>query len=381
MASTMGRTIGILALFLALGAGASASAAPADSARLARAKDFIADEQWSRAVAELRAAAGDAKEKSRDEVLYWLAHSLNQAGDSAAALEAIQRLERDYPHSLWVKPARSLRLDIAVHFRRDDVLWWTAIAPPAPMALAAPPPAPPAAPSPGASLPPPPPPPPPLWVPRDFVPDLDLRIQALGSLMRTEAARAIPLLGEIALESGSEAEARRAVFVLAQSGRPEAQDTIVRIATQGAEPVKLAAVRELGRFGGPEVSQRLLQVYATGDEPLKRQVVVTLGDRSESPALLRIAESETDGHLRESAILALGRAGAGPQLRMLYDRVPADGRRPVLAALANARAEDALIDIAEHERDPSLREEAVRRLRLMGTPKARAWLQKSGRIR
>ena len=107
------RSVGGLLVALAFQAGAAAAAAP-DSARLGRAKDYIADEQWTRAIAELRAVVADPKDKSRDEALYWLAHSLNQAGDSAAAITTIRRLEREYPTSLWVKPAGSLRVDIAV---------------------------------------------------------------------------------------------------------------------------------------------------------------------------------------------------------------------------------------------------------------------------
>mgnify|MGYP003693646875 CR=1 FL=1 len=79
-------------------------------------------------------SCADPKDKSRDEALYWLAHSLNQAGDSAAAITTIRRLEREYPTSLWVKPAGSLRVDIAVHLQRSDVLWWMAAAAPAPPA-------------------------------------------------------------------------------------------------------------------------------------------------------------------------------------------------------------------------------------------------------
>ena len=131
------RGVGGLLVAFAIQAGAAAAAAP-DSARLGRAKDYIADEQWTRAIAELRTVVADPKEKSRDEALYWLAHSLNQAGDSAAAITTIRRLEREYPTSLWVKPAGSLRVDIAVHLQRSDVLWWMAVppAPPAPAAAA-----------------------------------------------------------------------------------------------------------------------------------------------------------------------------------------------------------------------------------------------------
>ncbi len=115
-------------------APASVEAAAPESKRLGRAKDFIADEQWARAIDELRLSVADAKEPRRDEALYWLAHSLNQSGDQAAAVETIGRLEREFPSSMWVKPARSLRIEIAVRLNRSDVLWWTAL-PPSPPAV------------------------------------------------------------------------------------------------------------------------------------------------------------------------------------------------------------------------------------------------------
>jgi HEAT repeat protein len=402
---------GVIGLMVALalqGSAVVSAAATPDSERLGRAKDYIADEQWTRAIAELRIAVEDAREKSRDEALYWLAHSLNQAGDPAAAIATIRRLEREFPASLWVKPAGSLRLDIAVHMQRSDVLWWTVSPPPPPAALAprapnAPPvavpapPAPPAPPSPASrtprapiaappalpapAAPPAPPVPPAAWLPEFYRPDTDLRIQALGSLMVTDSVRVIPILREIALAGGNPREASRAVFVLAQSGKAEARDTVLQIARIGAEPVRIAAVRELGRFAGPDISAELMQVYAAGNSPVKLQVVTSLGERSERGALLKIAESERDPHVKETAIVTLGQAGGGEQLRLLYQRAGRDAKRPIILGLFNARAEDELIRIAEQEKDPDLRAEALLRLRLLGTPKAREYLQEAGRIR
>ena len=119
------------------------------------------------------------------------------------AVEIIGRLEREYPASRWVKPARSLRIEIAQRLQRNDVLWYTAAPPPPP---AAPTPWSPATPvaAAGAAAPPAAPVPvPPLaaaargrttgassasaggsaahvWVPEGFFPDMDLRIQALA---------------------------------------------------------------------------------------------------------------------------------------------------------------------------------------------------------
>ena len=382
------RVLGAAALVAAFTTALGAEAP--ESQRLARAKDYIADEQWSRAIDELRVAISDAKESGKDEALYWLAHSEHQSGDSAAAVQTIRRLEQRYPKSLWVKPAYSLRIEIAQRLRRHDVLWWTASPPPprtpkvrrvppvepAPMpppALA--PAAPPVATTPAPPA--PPPAPPREWFTETYHPDTDLRIQALGSLIRTDADRVIPMLKKIALESSNPGEARRAVFVLAQSGRPDARSTVVEVAMNGPDSVRVAAVRELGRFGGAGLSKELLQVYTTSNNVrVKTEVVTSLGARAENVALLRIAQSESDRRLRDRAIVTLGQAGGGDQLQTLYARVAADAKRPIIMGLFHAGADDALIRIADRERDESIRQEVVVRLRLLGTPKALAYVDK-----
>lgn len=365
----------VLLMALALGTYASAEALAPESKRLGRAKDYIADEQWPRAIEELRAAVADPKEPRRDEVLYWLAHSLNQSGDQAAAVETIGRLERDFPSSMWVKPARSLRIEIAVRLNRRDVLWWTALPRPAPAVPVSPKPAPrsikPLA------------PPPPIWYSDTFDPDADLRVQALGALMKTDAEKVVPILGKIALESENPGPATRAVFMLAQSSLPEARETVMDLARAQTAPevVRLAAVRDLGRFGGPEASKDLLSLYATVTEPLKIQIVKSLGERAETLALVRIVESEKDGALRFSAMTGLGHAGGAEPLARMYKSASLKGRRPIIVGLFNARADVELIRIAETERDAELRKEALERLRLLGTPKAKEYLQTAGEKR
>jgi outer membrane biosynthesis protein TonB len=377
----------------------AAHARAVESKRMEHAKDLIADEQWVRAVDELKAAAADPKETNKDEALFWLAHSQNQAHDSAAAVETIRRLERDFPSSQWVKLAQSLRIEIAHRLQRNDLLWyWAAppVPPPAPAAAmptplppdappAAPPkPAPPAATTPRPSRTPkpiavPPTPvaapfPPAAWVPEGYLPDTDVRIQALASLIRTDASKVIPILKSIVLESGDTGEGRRALLVLAQSDRPEARATVIDVAKTGPEPARVAAVRELGRFGGPTVVNELMQVYATANERVKFQVVTALAARDAAPALMRIAQSETDLRVRDVAIVTLGEAGGRQQLEMLYAKAAADAKRPIIVGLFNAQAEDELIRIAEHEKDPAAREQALAHLRLLGTPKAKAYL-------
>jgi len=76
-----------LLVLLSLVMSATVMAGPApDSKRLAAAKDYIADEQWNRAIAELQIVAADAGDPNRDEALFWLAHSQHQVGDHMAGL-------------------------------------------------------------------------------------------------------------------------------------------------------------------------------------------------------------------------------------------------------------------------------------------------------
>jgi hypothetical protein len=388
-------------------------AALPESQRLERAKDLIADEEWVRAIEELKGAAEDPKEESKDEALFWLAHSHYQAHDTAAAVETIRRLERQHPKSAWVRPARSLRIEIAQRLHRNDVLWYTA-APPAPPAppgvmptpvppvlpapaplpapmrrpgrtppphVAKPPATPPAATAPAApsTRPVAPPPPPPLWVPEGYLPDTDLRIQALGSLIHTDTSKVVPILKEIALRGENRGEARRALFVLAQSRRPEARSTVVEVAKTGPEAIRVVAVRELGRLGDSAVWSDLLQVYSTGTARVKHQVVTSLRHRGAESALMRIIQSEQDTRLRDMAIVTLGEAGGRDELARLYPKAGADAKRAIISGLFNARAEDELIGIARRERDPQTRQHVLSRLRLLGTPKAKLYLQQEGR--
>ena len=379
--------------------GGVVSAGPApDSKRLAQGKDYIADEQWARAIAELKAAADDQHEKNRDEALFWLAHSEHQSGDDASALKTIVRLEREFPSSPWVRLAHSVRVEIAERMQRDDVLWVIAQppAPPAAPALAPGPTPRAVAVAPGrpprvATTPPPAPAPP---VPPSFATlppaaagawwvgsmpepaDQVVRIEALAGLIDAHSERVIPLLKEIALDRNSPDEARRAVIVLAHSQRPEAHNIVIDVARAGAEPVQLAAIRELGRLQDANVSNALLQVYTAGATPrVRRQVVTSLGERADNTTLFRIVKSEQDAGVRNAAIMTLGRIGtARDQLRTLYEQTPIDSREAVIDALSTAKDDDELIRIASSEKNPMLRQRARQQLGLLATPKAIKYL-------
>src|SRR4029450_10105131 len=111
MVNRIGWRVGTALMFAMFLTPQFVQARPAESKRMERAKDLIADEQWVRAIEEFKAAAADPKEPNKAEALFWLAHSQHQAHDTAAAVETIGRLEREDSRRPWGKPAGSVRLE------------------------------------------------------------------------------------------------------------------------------------------------------------------------------------------------------------------------------------------------------------------------------
>jgi hypothetical protein len=343
------RVLMVLALVVAPHALAEpVGAAPAESERLGRAKDFIADERWTRAIAELRVVVADRREPARDEAAFWLAHSLYQAGEPGEALSVIDALEREQPRSRWVKPARSLRIEIAHRLKRTDLLWKVATPP-------VPPPAPPKTGPVGPDAPPPPPdapvarqpkrsraaqpvkPPVKTAIAPEFTLtwDTDLRIQALSSLMSSEAARVVPILREIALKTDDEAQARRAIYVLAQSNRADARSTIVEVARSGDEPRQVTAVKVLAYQGWPEAEKVLLDVYDAATPHVKRQVIRVFGNVGSRIQLRQLFDTSQDVELKHAIINALFEAGATSELQ----RISKQEKNDDIRRAANAKLE------------------------------------------
>ena len=65
------------------------------------------------------------------------------------------------------------------------------------------------------------------------------------------------------------------------------------------------------------------------------------------------------------------------ELRVLFTRAPKGARLAVIRGLFYARDEDGLIKIAGEEKDPALKADVVSKLRLLGTPKAKLYLETS----
>jgi HEAT repeat protein len=147
--------------------------------------------------------------------------------------------------------------------------------------------------------------------------DTDLRIQALSSLMSSEGARVVPILREIALKAGDEAQARRAIYVLAQSNRADARSTIVEVARTGDEPRQVTAVKVLAYQGWPEAEKVLLDVYGAASPHVKRQVIRVFGNVGSRRQLRQLFDTSEDVELKHAIINALFEAGASSELQRI----------------------------------------------------------------
>ncbi len=322
-----------LTLILALADAAHASALLPDAADevqsqegtlYARGTAALDKRDWDTAAATF-AQTATLKGERADAALYWRAYALHKSGRREDALQAIAALRSAYPRSRWMKDAAALDLEI----RQES-----GQAPPV-----------------------------------DAAGSDDLKLMALGGLMNADPARALPLIKQMLARSPTQTVRDRAMFVLAQSGSPEAREVLMQMARGDADvETQATAVRYLGLFGGKDSQQSLVDIYsATQNAQTRKAVLTALMVAGAREQLATIARTETEPELRREAITQLGVSGARAELEQLYqqDKSP-ETRRAVINALFVSGAVDQMTALATKETDMELRREAVQRLGLMG---------------
>jgi hypothetical protein len=259
-----------------------------------------------------------------DAALYWKAYAENRLGKRDTALASIAELKRRFPQSRWQKDASVLELEVRqsgqpIHPEAQE--------------------------------------------------DDELKIMALRGIMNSDPERAIPLLAK-RLESGSATPKAKsqALFVLAQSGSPEAREVLGKIALGQSNPdLQSKAIQYLAIFGGGESRKILAEVYgSTSDPSIKRSILrayMISGDREH---LFEAAKNEKNDDVKREAIRQLGLIHAQNELQQLYrsDNSP-PVRRELLQAFFLAGDATKLLDAAQNEKDPELRRTAIRNLGLI----------------
>ncbi|MCU1241356.1 MAG: hypothetical protein JWO71_2082 [Candidatus Acidoferrum typicum] len=260
-----------------------------------------------------------------DAALYWKAYAENRLGKRDTALASIAELKRRFPQSRWQKDASALEIEVRQSSGNPV--------------------------QPGGQK------------------DNDLRMLALHGIMNSDPERAIPLLGKV-LENGSASpkERSQALFVLAQSGSPQAREVLGKIARGQSNPdLQSKAIQYLAMFGGADSRKTLAEVYASSSDPsIKRAILRAYMIGGDRERLFEAAKNEKNDDLKREAIRQLGLVHAQSELQQLYrsDNSPAV-RRELLQAFFLAGDAPKLLEAAQNEKDPELRRTAIRNLGLI----------------
>jgi hypothetical protein len=297
-------------------------------------REALDDDHYEQAAAKFSALA-DMNGSQTDAALYWKAYAENKLGRRGSALTTIANLQRRFPQSRWQKDASALEIEVRQSTGQ----------PPHP----------------------------------DAQNDDDLRLLAIRGLMNSDPERAIPLLGKVLdSPSASPKEKSQALFVIAQSGSPQARDILGKIARGQSNPdLQRKAVEYLGMFGGAQSRAVLADVYTSASDPsVKRAILRSYMIGGDKDRLFAAAKSEKDDDLRREAIRQLGLVHGVGELEQLYKAESSpDIRREILQAFFLSGDAGRLVSAAQNEKEPELRRAAVRNLGLIHSDESSKALQ------
>jgi hypothetical protein len=288
-------------------------------------RDDLDEDRYDKAAAKFKALA-DMNGPQTDAALYWIAYADNRLGKRDAALSAIADLKRRFPQSHWQKDASALEIEVRqstgnpAHPENQS--------------------------------------------------DEELKMLALQGLMNGDPQKGISILENILNGSGTPKLKSRALFMAAQSGRPEVREILGKIARGQNNPeLEKKAVEYLGLFGGPDARKTLADVYAsTSDASVKHAILRSYMIGGDRERLFAAAKSEKDESLRREAIRQLGLVHGTSELEQLYKaESSSDLRREILQAFFLAGDSGRLVQAAQGEKDAELRRAAIRNLGLINS--------------
>ncbi len=297
-----------------------------------------------------------------DAALYWKAYAENRLGKRDTALATIAELKRRFPQSRWQKDASALELEVRQSAGQP--------------------------------------------VHPEGQKDDELRILALHRIMNSDPERAMPLLGKV-LESGSASpkEKSQALFILAQSGSPQAREILGVYASTSDVSIKRAILRSymisgdrehlfeaaknekddevkreaIRQLGLVHAQNELQQLYRTDNSPaVRRELLQAFFLAGDAPKLLEAAQSEKDPELRRVAVRNLGLIHSDDSAKALQSLYAKETDRGIKEEVLNSYFLQgnaaAIVAIARNEKDPELKKTAVSKLSIMHSKEATDYL-------
>ena len=289
-----------------------------------RAQRSIERGEWARAIDQFRELS-NANFPRADAALYWQAYSLDRLNRQAEALTTVAELLKTYPMSRWLNDARAL--EIAMRQRAGQP------------------------------------------VSPDQQNDDDLKLLAIQGLQQMDPEQGVPLLEKILQGTQSPRLKERALFVLAQSGSPRAQQVIAGVAKGNSNPdLQRKAIQYIGMAGSAANRQLLGDIYASSaDIDIKRQILRSFMMAGDKQRVLAAATSEKSPELRSEAVRQLGMLGARDELWQLYQKESSvDVRQQMLQGMMMASDVAHLTEVANSDANMDLRRRAIQQLGMLG---------------
>jgi tetratricopeptide (TPR) repeat protein len=295
------------------------------------AKDALDDGEYDDAIKQFDEVVKIHGRKA-DGALYWKAYALNKAGNKAQALTTIGELRKSYPKSNWLRDAGAL----------EQQMRGTAVNP-------------------------------------ETIPDEELKLLAIQSLMNSEPERAVPLLEKIIMGNYPAKLKDKALFVLSQSGSDKAQQILMGVAKANNQPdLQKRAIRYMGMNSNSRNRAVLKEIYnSSTDMSVKKTVFqawLMCGCKEDVAALAR---TEKNPELRREAIRYLGMMGGRAELFEFYKNSPdAETREAAVGAMLLCGCAHELAEIVQTEKDPAVLDKAINTLGLVGGEESLAALTK-----
>jgi HEAT repeat protein len=288
--------------------------------------------QYDRAISRFDAVIAQ-KSTRADGAFYWKAYAQYKLGSTENALATIAELRRSYPQSRYLADARVLEADVRKTSGKaagssDD--------------------------------------------------DDQIKLLAISSMQNSNPQGAVQLLDSVLKATNSLQVKKRAIFVLAQNDDPAAHQILLSYAKGNGNPdLQIEAIRYLtartprnGSGSTPAARQataaELQDIYnATQDVDVRRAVLQALVSAGDKAGLLKIASSNGDVEIKRMAISQLGGSNliTATELMQLYQKEEnKELKQSMIGAFGEMGAADQLIQIAKTEKDPAVRQQAIRRL-------------------
>jgi HEAT repeats len=283
----------------------------------------LENRRWDEALEDFNEVSSRGGTRA-DGAWYWKAYTLNKLGKRDDALAAIAALRKSFPNSRWLDDAKALELEVKQAAGQK-------VAP-------------------------------------ETESDDELKLLALNGLMQSDPDRAFPLLEKLLHSAQSPKLKRNAVYVLAASSSPRAQQLLEQIARgQGNPDLQLLAIRYYGerRRQNPNASQVLSEIYASSSDPaVKRAILSAFESSRDKDRLLQIAKTEKSQDLRLEAVRRLASMNdARADVWQLYQtETSPEIRMQILEALPDNGNLDRFVEVAKTDKDPRLRRVAIQQL-------------------